>query len=139
MGNWNEKGKNNDVNENNKNINSTMETGEQLKEYENLLLDGTKINSSEKFTENRIFLDLEISNIQLVEKDNVTKFTADVKNINSSKNGGFSIKIILLDKEEKEIAVIPGYIDSIDAEKTAQINTSITKDVVNAYDFRLEK
>ena len=58
-------------------------------EYVNVQGDGTKVNISDKLAETKTIDGLEISNIQLTEKDNVSLILADVKNPTNETKGNF--------------------------------------------------
>lgn len=112
---------------------------EKLGEYEKETIDGTKVNTSNKLSETKTLDGLEISNIKLVENGNLSKLTADVKNPTSGTLGDYEVKITLIDKERKELVTIAGYIDKVEAGDTVELNTSVTVDVANAYDFKISK
>lgn len=108
-------------------------------EFTEVMLDGTKVNTSDALSKTKEVDGLEISNIRLVEKDNVSQLLADVKNPTSSTKGDFPVNIIVLDKSGNEIVNIGGYIDKVNAGETVQLNASATVDFANAYDFKVEK
>jgi len=108
-------------------------------EFSEVTLDGTKVNTSDALSKTKKVDGLEISNIKLVEKNNVSQILADVKNPTSGTKGDFAVSIIVLDKSGKEIANIGGYIDKVNAGETVQLNASATVDFANAYDFKVEK
>jgi len=102
-------------------------------------LDGTKVNTSETLSKTKQVEGLEVSNIRLTEKNNVSHIVADVKNSTSSEKGGFAVDIIVLDKQGKEIAKLGAYIDKVNPGATVELNTSATVDFANAYDFKISK
>ena len=119
--------------------NITGENKEQLGEYEKETLDGTKVNTSDKLSETKTLEGLEISNIKLVENENLSKLTADVKNPTSETLGDYEVKITLIDKDGKELVTIAGYIDKVQAGETVELNASVAVDVANAYDLKISK
>lgn len=116
--------------------NQTQVTGE---EYVNVLSDGTKINTSDKLAETKVIDGLEISNIRLTEKNNISKILATVKNSSNQTKGGYKIKITLLDKNSNTIKEIESYIDQVEPGETVTLNTAATVDFANAYDFTVTK
>ena len=108
-------------------------------EFVTMLEDGTKFNTSEELKKVKKIDDIEIKNIQLTEKDGQTVLLADVTNLSQKDTDAIGIKIIILDKEGKEIATIPGAISPLKEGETKQLNVGITEDCANAYNFRVEK
>ena len=82
---------------------------------------------------------LEISNIQLTEKDNVSILLGTVTNKTNETKGDYPVNIIIYDENEKEITTIGGYIGEVNPGESTQLNSSATFDYANAYDFRIEK
>ena len=101
--------------------------------------DGSKVNTSEELKKTKTIDGLEISNIRLVENNNVSQVVADVTNPTNETLGDFPVEIIVKDKEGNEITRIGGYIDRVNAGETAQLNASATSDFANAYDFEIVK
>lgn len=111
----------------------------QNQEYVNILEDGTKLNTSNKLQETKIIDGLEITDIQLTEKENVTVLLATVKNNTEETKGGYPVNIKILDRSGQEIIIIAGYIGEIKAGESLQLNSSATFDYANAYDFEITK
>lgn len=101
--------------------------------------DGTRLNKSEKFSTTKKIEGLEISNIKLTEKDNITQILADVKNTTDKKVEGFYATITFLNKDGEMIVGIPGYIPTVEANGTATLNTNSTGDFANAYDYTVTR
>ena len=121
------------------NENEGTEEKEELGEFETETVDGTKVNISEELNKTKEIEGLEISNIKLTEKENLSVLTADVKNPTNERLGDYDVNITLIDKEGNEIVTIAGYIDKVEAGETVELNTSVTVDVANAYDFKISK
>lgn len=100
---------------------------------------GVRTNTSDAFSKTRQLDGLEISNIQLTERDGVSVILADVKNTTDKENGNFGVNIKVLNKEGSEIISISGFIDKVEPGQTVQLNTSATADFANAYDFEITK
>ena len=106
--------------------------------YTEELADGTKINTSEEFNSTKKYGNLEISNIQYTEKDGMSVLLADVKNTGSTKHEVEVVKITILGENGETITEIKPIIGEIEAGETIKLNASITADVTNAKDFKIE-
>ena len=111
----------------------------EVEEFVEVQEDGSKVNTSEELKKTKTIDGLEISNIRLVENNNVSQVVADVTNPTNGTLGDFPVEIIVLDKEGNEITRIGGYIDRVNAGETVQLNASATSDFANAYDFEIVK
>ena len=118
---------------------SKEESNEIKEEVIQVLQDGTKLNTSEQLKQVKKIDGLEITNIQLTEKSGQTVLLADVTNTTNTDTKVIGINVIILDKQGKEIAKIPGVISPLKAGDTNQLNVGITEDYAYAYDFRIEK
>ena len=98
---------------------------------------GTKLNISSKFNEDKKFGQLEFKNIQLTYKDGITNMLCDVYNTSNSKSEFQEVEIVLLGEDGNNIYTINGVINEIEAGGSTQFNTSITADFSNAYDFKI--
>lgn len=127
-------------NKNRKNVNNAN-TGNAAIDEKNVktLSDGTRLNNSTKMQEIKTIDGLEISNIQLTEKDNVSILLGTVTNKTNETKGDYPVNIIIYDENEKEITTIGGYIGEVNPGESTQLNSSATFDYANAYDFRIEK
>ena len=108
-------------------------------EFTKVEQDGTIVNTSEKLKENKEIEGFKISNIKFEEKNGQTELIADVTNTTGKAQKGFLVDIVLLDKQGKEIARIPGNIIETQAGETIEIHAGITERYANAYNFKLEK
>ena len=106
--------------------------------YTEELADGTKINTSEEFNSTKKYGNLEISNIQYTEKDGMSVLLADVKNTGSTKHEVEVVKITIIGENGETITEIKPIIGEIEAGETIKLNASITADVTNAKDFKIE-
>ncbi len=106
--------------------------------YTEELADGTKINTSEEFNSSKKYGNLEISNIQFTEKDGMSVLLADVKNTGNTKHEVEVVKITILGENGETITEIKPIIGEIEPGETIKLNASITADVTNAKDFKIE-
>ena len=120
-----------------KNKKENGETSKVEESYAEVLEDGTRINNSEKAKKVKEVDGLEISNLQVTEKDNVTVMLGTVTNKSSETKEDITLKIKILDKEGKEITTVRNYIGKIEAGKSTQLNTSTTFDYVEMYDYEV--
>ena len=111
----------------------------KVEEFVEVQEDGSKVNTSEELKKTKTIDGLEISNIRLVENNNVSQVVAEVKNPTNEILGDFPVDIIVKDKEGKEITTIGAYIDKVNPGETVELNASATSDFANAYDFEIVK
>ncbi len=110
----------------------------ETEEFVERLEDGTKLNVSEKLAQTKKVGNYEISNIQITEKNGESRLIADVKNTSNAKIGMKFAKLVLLDKEGKEITSTDAIIGDVEAGQTVQLIASVTTDFSNAYDFSIQ-
>ena len=113
-------------------VTTTNEVANEEK-YTEQLEDGTKLNTSEEFNSNKTYGNLEIGNVQYTSKDGVSVLLADVTNKGTTKH-----EITILGENGEEITEIKPVIGEIEAGETIKLNASITADIANAKDFRIE-
>ena len=111
----------------------------QTEEFVSVMEDGTKQNTSSKLATPKKLGGLEVTNIRLTERDGLTLLLADVRNVGTEKDGDYAVTIKMVDKEGKELITATGYIDTVKPAETVTLNTSITANLANAYDFAIEK
>ncbi len=102
------------------------------------LNDGTKLNMGYEFNQIKTYGDLEISNIQYTEKNDMTVLLADVTNKGNSTHEIEVVEITILDENEEELTTTKPIIGRIEPGETVKINASITADVANAKNFTIE-
>lgn len=119
-------------------IGKTEETQVNEEEYVAELADGTKLNTSEEFNNSRKFGNLTISNVQYTERNGQTVLLADVTNNGSRRHEIEIVKITILGENNEVITEIKPVIDNIEPGETIKLNASISADVANAKDFRIE-
>lgn len=107
--------------------------------YYEVLEDGTKLNNSEKLQETKQFEGLEFSEMELNEKDNSILIQATVKNTGTSATPSGIIKLIFVDKEENELGTINWLAPELQPNDSTLLTTSAETDVINAYDFIIQK
>ena len=100
--------------------------------------DGTKVNTSEAFGKAKTYNNLEISNIQFTSKDGKSTLLADVKNNGTTTHEPEIVTIVLLDENGNTVTELHPAIGKIEAGATDQINSSVSADVTNVKDFRIE-
>ena len=123
---------------------SQVENGQQeeaklVEKYVQVLEDGTKLNISEKIKQTKKVGDLEISNIQITYQNGVTNILATVTNTSSKKSELQNVSIVLSDDEGNTIYTLRGVLEETEPNGTSQLNTSITADFANSYDFTISK
>ena len=119
-----------------------VEIGEENiveEEFVNVLSDGTKLNTSDKLQEKKKVGGLEVSKFQLTEQGNSTILLGTITNTSSTEQGGYDVEIVVVDKTGKELGRIPAYIKKLQPGESTQLNTGITGDYANAYNFSINK
>ena len=91
-----------------------------------------------KLKENKTYQNVTISNIQLTTVNGLNRLLASVTNNSNSRTDAQDISLVFVDNQGNTIATVPGVIPAMNAGETAQLNASTTKDIINAYDFRIE-
>ena len=117
--------------------NTTNEVVNEEK-YTEQLDDGTKLNTSEEFNSSKTFGNLEIGNVQYTSKNGMSVLLADVKNNGTTVHEKEIVKITILGDNGEVITEIKPVIGKIEPGQTIKLNASITADVANAKDFKIE-
>ena len=121
-----------------KEVNSDeTEENEVVEEFVQVLEDGTKLNTSTKLSETKIVDGLKIGNIQLTMQNGQSVLLADAENDTGKDIDIMLLDIILLDKNGNELTTIAGIVGDLKAGEKQQLNSSVTSDYANAYDFRV--
>ena len=107
------------------------QTGDESSDY------ATRVNTNEDFNSTKTYNDLEISNIQLSENNGTSILLADVTNKGDSTHEQETVKITIVGEDDSETTV-NAIIGTIEPGETIKLNTSMTADVVNAKDFKIE-
>ena len=120
-----------------KKSNNDAEENEVVEEFVQVLEDGTKLNTSTKLSETKIVDGLKIGNIQLTMQNGQSVLLADAENDTGKDIEIMLLDIILLDKNGNELTTIAGIVGDLKAGEKQQLNSSVTSDYANAYDFRV--
>ncbi len=113
------------------------ETTDTEESYTEVLEDGTRINTSEKTKKTKTVEGIEISNLQITEKDNVTIMLGTITNKSTETKEDITLKIKILDRNGKEITTVENYIGKLEVGKSTQLNTSTTYDYADMYDYEV--
>ena len=121
--------------------NKTNERRAQENQEENvqLLEDGTKLNTSSKLNTDKELDGLKISDIQLTNQNGQTVLLANVTNQSQTATEVTLVDIIILDKNGEELTTLTGVISPLKPGGSTQLNTGVTSDYANAYDFQIIK
>lgn len=112
--------------------------GTQSSEYVQQFEDGTKQSTSPKLNETKKVGDIEISGIQIIEKNGIATLTANVKNNSSATKKEFPLTIKLLNKSGEVIETLGAYVGTIKSGETRGIIASINMDISEVYDISIE-
>lgn len=117
-------------------VENKVEVNEE--KYTTKLEDGTKINTSKEFNNSKRYKSLEIGNIQYTERDNMSVLLADVRNTGNTEHKAEIVKLTILGENGEVITEIKPVIGDVKPGETIKLNASITADVTNAKDFKIE-
>lgn len=107
--------------------------------YVNVLSDGTKENTSEKLKEDKNFDGLDITEIKLIENNQLTKLTGIITNNTDKIKGDYTAKIIFVDSKNNELSEMGFYIKQLQPGESTVLNASTTFDYSNAYNIIFRK
>ncbi len=96
---------------------------------------GIKINTSSKLKEEKVFNNIKVTDINLINENGITEFTANVQNIGETDLEEKDILILFKDQTGNEYAKVHAYLPSLQKGEMNTISASIVEDKVNAYDF----
>lgn len=108
-------------------------------EFVQRLEDGTRLNTSEQLQTTKRVEGVEITNIQLTEKDNLSDILATATNVTDQEQQGLLVDVKILDKEGKELTTIRGIIGKLEPGESTEFHANATFDFANAYDFTVTK
>ena len=105
--------------------------------YVTELEDGTKLNTSEEFNNEKRYGNLVISNMQYTEQNGMTVMLADVTNEGSTVHEPEIVTITIYGENNEVITELHPAIGRIEPGETIKINASTTADVANAKDYEI--
>lgn len=113
---------------------------QNVEKYTTNLEDGTKLNNSGEFNQNKKYKDIEISDIQFTYENGRSVLLANVKNTGSTKHNLEIVKLTILGENNQIIDETEPLMPTLEPGETKQFNVIITgADSVNARDFRIEE
>lgn len=108
-------------------------------EFVQRLEDGTRLNTSEQMKTSKRVEGVEITNIQVTEKDNVSLILGTATNVSDKVQQGFTMDVKIVDKAGNEVVTIGAIVGKLEPGESEEFNTSATFDFANAYDFSVVK
>ena len=105
--------------------------------YVTELEDGTKLNTSEDFNNEKRYGNLVISNMQYTEQNGMTVMLADVTNEGSTAHEPEIVTITIYGENNEVITELHPAIGRIEPGETIKVNASSTADVANARDYEI--
>lgn len=105
--------------------------------YVTELEDGTKLNTSEEFNNEKRYGNLVIRNMQYTEQNGMTVMLADVTNEGSTVHEPEIVTITIYGENNEVITELHPAIGRIEPGETIKINASTTADVANAKDYEI--
>ena len=105
--------------------------------YVTELEDGTKLNTSEDFNNEKRYGNLVISNMQYTEQNGMTVMLADVTNEGNTVHEPEIVTITIYGENNEVITELHPAIGRIESGETIKINATSTADVANARDYEI--
>ena len=100
---------------------------------------GEKVNTSEDLNKEKTFGDYKVSSISLKTEAVATTLTATIENVSSKTTEEGVYNLIFTDKSGQEKGKITVFIKSMTPNETVEIRSTINLDVIDSYNFKLEK
>ena len=120
---------------NNEVVQGESERNEEI--YVTELEDGTKLNTSEDFNNEKRYGNLVIRNMQYTQQNGMTVMLADVANEGSTVHEPEIVTITIYGENNEVITELHPAIGRIEPGETIKINASSTADVANAKDYAI--
>lgn len=111
----------------------------KVENYVEVLNDGTKLNKSNKLSETKKLDGMEITAIQLTNRNGVSRILATVTNKTNEEIKLTPVKLTLYDDKNQVLEQVNGLISPMKVGESVQLNVGITVDYANAYDLKIEK
>lgn len=122
------------INNNEKNKNIDPET-----EFVEIDAEGNKRNISKKLKEAKTFGNMEMNNIELTAKKNVSLLKANFTNKGEETEKEKIVTVEILNKKKEVISSFDTVINKMDAGETIEFSMNITEDISNAYDLTIKE
>ena len=100
---------------------------------------GKKVNTSRALAEEREFEGLKIKDIKLEYEGYVSRLTATLKNESEDTIESQNAELVFIDKEGNELERLEFLLPQLTGNAESRVNTAITADIADAYDFKIEK
>lgn len=98
----------------------------------------TKTNTSEKIKKDKKYEGLVFKEVTLVGRDNMTTFTAKIKNDSKDDFKSKDVTITFFKNDNTTITTRKLTIPDIKANETTEVTVNMEEDVANAYDYTVE-
>lgn len=122
------------INNNEKNKNIDPET-----EFVEIDAEGNKRNISKKLKETKTFGNMEMNNIELTAKKNVSLLKANFTNKGEETEKEKIVTVEILNKKKEVISSFDTVINKMNPGETIKFSMNITEDISNAYDLTIKE
>ena len=112
-------------------INNENKTSNENSKYAKNVNDDIKINISEELKEEIIFNNLKFSNIELIRKDGMTIFLADIQNMGEEKAKAQVVKISFINENELTIKEVEPHIRELLPNEVYRFSIGMVEDIVD--------
>ncbi|MNE43066.1 hypothetical protein D3C80_1372230 [compost metagenome] len=99
-----------------------------------LLLSGDKLDSDKKVQG----LVISHSNVTFDESLSVSFLSANVKNSSKEMKEDIKLKIVFLDKSNKEITSVTGFLGDVESNETRELNAAVSMKLDNVHNIKYE-
>lgn len=103
-----------------------------------MIENNVKTNTSEKIKTDKKYENLVFKEVTLIGRDNVTTFTAKIKNESTTDFKSKDVTITFFKKDNTTITTRSLSIPDIKAGETTEVTVNMEEDVANAYDYTIE-
>lgn len=100
---------------------------------------GEKVNTSEDLNKEKTFGYYKVSSISLKTEAGANTLTATIENVSSKTTEEGVYNLVFTDKSGQEKGKITVFIKSMTPNETVEIRSTINLDVIDSYNFKLEK
>lgn len=100
---------------------------------------GEKVNTSEDLNKEKTFGDYKLSSISLKTEAGANTLTATIENVSSKTTEEGVYNLIFTDKSGQEKGKVTVFIKSMTPNETVEIRSTINLDVIDSYNFKLER
>ena len=124
----------------NKKFKDNVNTNEEQNAQNSVEIEGNaEVNKNKEVNEAKQVDNLKIDNIQVKKEDGITYMYADVTNIGDTEQGGFKVRISMIDENGTELFGVDQELAVLSPGEKSNISFGTTNDFINAYRCTITK